>query len=309
MTAPLAIVNFRSSSRPVATIKYFSDPRKVVAQYDGLETGVATGTHKELADLLLGYHHDRHAPRVCRTAVISVKTPTGASQSHLAELDRRLLKAAADLQRFLRVASMLGWVHGNTSTRHIHLLFPNSNGRRTLDLRPKFLRQLQGFLWTMQFLAGRGKGRRKAINVYPKSRKLSVRDLAILLLDGNGNIRHDRWEKLVRAGKISNFRRRNNGQIISFQFQGRRIRLATLKSFVSELNQKGTNTMTTIINPDEPLPMDLLDSLRQAGFDEADLVVMLEDMRQARYHLANQGNSVKHASPDAPKPSTPEISL
>ena len=86
---------------------------------------------------------------------------------------------------------MLGWIHTNTQTRHLHLIFPNSNGVRCLDLRPRWLRQLQGFMWTMALLSGRGQGRRKALSVYPKSRKLAVRDLAGVLVDGNGNLRKD----------------------------------------------------------------------------------------------------------------------
>jgi hypothetical protein len=70
MTTPLAIVNLKSTSRPVATIRYFADPKKVTAAYDGLDVGVAKGTPRQLADLLLAYHHDPRVKRVCRTAVI-----------------------------------------------------------------------------------------------------------------------------------------------------------------------------------------------------------------------------------------------
>jgi hypothetical protein len=136
---------------------------------------------------------------------------------------------------------MLGWVHGNTLTRHIHLIFANSNGRRTLDLRPKFLKELQGLQWTVQFLTGRGKGRRKSVPVYTKAQKLDVRILAFALFDSIGKLRKDRWDKLVEAGKIGNFRRRNNGAIISFEFQGRRLRLATLKNFLVAFADEGNN--------------------------------------------------------------------
>ena len=124
---PYAIVNLKSTSRPVATIRYFADPKKVTAVYDGLDVGVAKGSPRELADLLLAFHHDARASRVCRTAVISVQTSKRATKEELSDIDRRLLRAAADFQKFLGIASMLGWVHGNTSTRHIHLIFSNSN--------------------------------------------------------------------------------------------------------------------------------------------------------------------------------------
>jgi len=237
MNAPCAIVNFKATSEPVATIRYFSNPKKVVGAYDGLTTGVAFGSAKDLADLLLSSHHDRRTKRCCRTAVISVQTPRRATKEQLADIDNRLLQAAADLQKILKVAAMLGWIHGNTRTRHLHLIFPNSTGRRTLDLRPKFLRQLQGFLWTAAFISGRGRGRRKALPVYPRARKLAVRDLARLLMDAHGNLRQDRWDALVKAGKISNLRRRNDGSLISFEWGAKRVRVATLKGIATELTQ------------------------------------------------------------------------
>jgi hypothetical protein len=285
MNTPLAIVNFKATSRPVATIKYFSNPKKVTATYDGLDAGVAKGSPKQLAELLLAFHHDTRARRVCRTAVISVKTPRRASEAELNEIDRRLLRAAADLQKFLGVASMLGWVHGNTSMRHIHLIFANSNGRRTLDLRPKFLKELQAMQWTVQFVTGRGKGRRRSLPMYPKARRLDVRLLALMLMDSRGNLRKGIWDKLVRTGKIGNFRHRRNGEVISFEFQGRRIRLATLKNFLTALgdedNQSGEQPMTHIIDPNEPLPDDMRESLHESGFTSADVQEVLADIRAA----------------------------
>ena len=252
MSAPLAIINLKATSAPEATIAYFANPKKVVAVYDGLGTGVAVGSPKELADLLLVHHHNRRAKRVCRTAVLSVQTPVHATKEQLEDIDRRLLQAAADLQKILKVASMLGWIHGNTATRHLHLLFPNSNGRRTLDLRPKFLRQLQGFMWTMELLSGRGKGRRRALSVYPKARSLSARDLAGVLVDSQGNIRPDRWRQLVAQGQITNFRRRNDGSIVSFEWGGnhRRMRVATLQGFAIECQ----NTQPATDEPYESSP-------------------------------------------------------
>jgi hypothetical protein len=304
MTTPLAIVNLKSTSRPVATIRYFADPKKVTASYDGLDVGVAKGTPRQLADLLLAYHHDPRVKRVCRTAVISVQTDPKAGKTELADLDRRLLRAAADLQKFLRVASMLGWVHGNTPTRHIHLIFANSNGRRTLDLCPKFLKEIQSMAWTMQFLSGRGRGKRKALPMYPKSKKLDVRVLAIALFDSNGKLRKNRWDKLVKSGKITDFRLRSNGSVISFQFQGRRLRLATLKNFLvaianEENNQIGEN-MTTIINPNEAIPDELSQALSDSGFTSEDVQAVLNDIREANGHLMKQTKTV---STPAPQPS------
>ena len=37
---------------------------------------------------------------------------------------------------------------------------------------------------------------------------------------------------MVKAGKITDFRLRKNGSLVSFNFQGRRIRLSTLANFL-----------------------------------------------------------------------------
>jgi len=183
------------------------------------------------------------------------------------------------------VASMLGWVHGNTFTRHIHLLFPNSNGRRTLDLRPKLLRQLQGFMWTAQLLSGRGKGRRKALSVYPKSRKLVVRDLADLLLDDAGNLRRDRWELLLAAGKVNNVRLRRDGSPISFECEGRRIRFSTLKGFITDqqLNRKDNIMPVELTSLSRPVPPPLLAQLAAVGVTADDVDRVMKDFQDAHH--------------------------
>lgn len=286
MNIPYAILNLRSTGDPVASIGYFGNRKKVVASFDGLATGLAVGSPKELADLLLANHHDRHAKRVCRTAVISVQTAPNATKEQLGDLDRRLLQAAADLQKVLKIASMLGWVHGNTLTRHIHLLFPNSNGRRTLDLRPKLLRQLQGFLWTAEFLSGRGKGRRKALSVYPRSRKLVVRDLADLLLDDAGNLRRERWDQLLAAGKIGNVRLRNDVSPISFECEGRRIRFSTLKGFITDqqLHRKDNIMPVELTSLALPMPAPLLAQLAAVGVT-ADAVNRIVESFEDAHHV------------------------
>lgn len=293
---PYAIVNFKATTRVVRAIKYFANPKKVVATYDGLDCGVAKGTPRQLAELLLAYHHDPRARRVCRTALISVRTPKNASKGELADIDRRLLQAARDFQKFMRIASMLGWIHGDTATRHIHLIFANSNGRRTLDLRPKFLKELQGLAWTVQFLSGRGKGRRKALPMYPKAKRLDVRLLAVALLDSDGNLRKDRFERMVKSGKISDLRLRTNGSLISFKFQDRRIRLTTLINFLgllggqtsagSGLGENQTEDMTTLINPNAALPDELQEAFTDSGFTSKDVQAILQDIREAQGYVS-----------------------
>ncbi len=74
-------------------------------------------------------------------------------------------QAFKDLYEKLGVPGV-AWIHDNTQTIHGHGLFPNSDGRRTLDLSPTFLREVQGFQWTKALISGRGRGRRKALSVY-----------------------------------------------------------------------------------------------------------------------------------------------
>jgi hypothetical protein len=308
MNTPLAIVNFKATSRVVEAIRYFSDPKKVTAFYGDLDAGYPKGTPKQLAELLLAYHHDPRAKRVCRTALISVKTPKNASKDELADIDRRLIQAARDFQKVMGIASMLGWVHGNTATRHIHLLFANSNGRRTLDLRPKFLKEIQGMAWTMQFLSGRGKGRRKALPMYPKAKRLDTRLLAVALLDSNGKLRKDRWDKMVKAGKITDFRLRKNGSLVSFNFQGRRIRLSTLANFLCLLTgQTGAagggesqSDMTTLIDPNATMPDELQAAFKESGFTSKDVQQILQDIREAQGHVSRSPAQITQSNQPQP---------
>ena len=309
MNTPLAILNFKATSRVVEAIRYFSDPKKVTAFYGDLDTGYPKGTAKQLAELLLAYHHDPRAKRVCRTALISVQTPKNATEAELADIDRRLLQAARDFQKVMGIASMLGWVHGNTATRHIHLLFANSNGRRTLDLRPKLLKQLQAMQWTMQFLSGRGRGRRRALPMYPRARRLDTRLLAAALLDEKGNLRKDRWHRLVKAGKITDFRLRKNGSLVSFNFQGRRIRLSTLANFLCLLTgqtgaaggeENQSDNMTTLIDPNATLPDELQAAFKESGFTSADVQAILKDIREAQGYVSRSPAQITQSK--QPKP-------
>ena len=148
--------------------------------------------------------------------------------------------------------------------------------------------------WTMQFLSGRGKGRRKALPMYPKAKRLDTRLLAVALLDSNGKLRKDRWDKMVKAGKITDFRLRTNGSLVSFQFQGRRIRLSTLANFLCLLTgQNGgsggeenqSDNMTTIIDPNAALPGELQEAFNNSGFTSKDVQEILRDIREAQGHV------------------------
>jgi hypothetical protein len=299
MNTPLAIINLRSTGDVVAAIKYFSDKKKVGKFLDGLHTGAAVGDSKQLAELLLCGHHNPHGKRVARTAVISVKTPHQATRQELEDIDQRLVRAFWDFSKLLQVP-MLGWLHTNTQSRHLHVLFVNSTGVHCLDLRPAWLRQLQGFAWTAALLSGRGRGRRKALPTYPKSKNLVVRDLANLLMDGQGNLRQDRWDDLVKAGQITNFRRRNDGSIVSFEWGKRRVRVATLKGFIIEQSTPpGKN------NVYENKPCQLGNGQAVARNGQLDLISVTDQNRPAVDGTTGPRECGTLPPPAPPKPTAP----
>lgn len=198
---------------------------------DEWDIGVAAGCKpRELIKLLAADHHNPTAARAFLTAVLSVKTPPNASPEVLKDIDDRIEQAVRDLSKKLGVPAV-AWIH-NSKTRHAHVLFPNSDGRRTLRLARQFLKELQGFGWTEALASGRGKGQRKALPVYTHSRQLDVRDLAASLLDQHGRYNPEALRQLIASGDVTDLREAKNGRLISFQWHGRRIRQTTLEGFI-----------------------------------------------------------------------------
>jgi len=266
-----AIVNIKHNTTPVKAIEYFADTDKVTGFYNGLELGTPEGqSPKELTDLLLAEHHDRRVEKVARSVVISVKTPRNATKEQLADIDARLLRCARDLQKFLRVVQALGWIHANTRTRHLHMIFANSTGRKTLDLNPKFLRRIQDFKWTIEFLSGRGKGERGTCDFNPKAPGLKVTTLATILMDRNGELKEDRWQRLIAEGNVSDFRYRNDGTIISFKFGKKRMRINTLRQIM--IDRKGKPMSENEVSQVEA-------QLHECGWTSADVQAVLQDIR------------------------------
>jgi len=127
-----------------------------------------------------------------------------------------------------------------------------------------------------------------------KAKRLDVRLLAVALLDSDGKLRKDRFERMVKAGKITDLRLRNNGSLISFQFQGRRIRLTTLINFLGLLageagaaggGENQTEIMTNLIEPNAALPDELQEAYTDSGFTSKDVQEILAQIREAQGHL------------------------
>jgi hypothetical protein len=149
-----AILRLHYTSKPVASIRYYSNPRKVIKTIDGLNLGTVNTKPKDLADSILVDHHDPSACQTARTFVISAKTPDKATPEQLKEIDQRLERAFFDFKAEMGGASMAGWIHGNTKTRHVHGIFANSDGQRGLDIGPQQLSKLQDFFGRL--LSSRG---------------------------------------------------------------------------------------------------------------------------------------------------------
>jgi len=284
--APLGIVNLKSTNQPRRAIRYFADQKKVVAIADCLRVGtMSNATPKEIEDSLLCDHHDRHVKnRICRTVIISVQTPKNATKEQVDELVTRTSNAFHDLFTELNVPGA-AWIHGNTKTIHGHGIFPNSDGRRTLNISPTVLRSLQGFKWTGELDSGRGKGERGALPVYTKAKELAVRELAKIIFESGGQDVGVEIEALKKSGIIDTVRRKKDGQPASFAFNKKRIRLSTLKNFAIEQKQQNKNNMIASFNPEQETPQPLVDKLEQLGFDREQVLKTFERIKQTRQQV------------------------
>lgn len=215
-------------------MRYMLDRRKVVRVIDACDIGVFSGKPRDAVELLVLDHHDPTGAKchILRTEVISIKTPKDATPQQLAAFDDHLERSVWDLKKALGIKQLIAPIHGNTRTRHVHLIHGNSNGQRSLDWGPEFLSKLNDFQWTSALAPGKGRGQRRGIEVYPKARTLSVRDLAALLVDEHHQLQPSRWDGLVQKGELTDFRTRQDGSLISFCFAGKRIRFATLAAFL-----------------------------------------------------------------------------
>jgi len=168
---------------------------------------------------------------------------------------------------------------------------------------PNHVLDMAEMKFTTHAISARGKGQAKGVPVYSKAKKLAVRDLAALVVAPGGGINNGVWMQLKEKGILSGFRSRKDGSIISFAFDGKRIRLATLHRFLDQPQQpqtKGNTMPTASIQPDQPLPDSIAAKLAKAGFTTKDLASLTTNLRSAKV-LTHTATETKQPNP----PTTP----
>ena len=202
-------------------------------------------------------------------------------------------------------------VQNHNGIFHLHAAVSNVDASgRPLRIQPHHVLDMAEMKFTTAAISARGKGKSKGVPVYSKAKKLAVRDLAALLVSPGGGIRADVWEQLKMKKLLSGFRERKDGSVISFEFGGKRIRLAALHRFLdrcpdSKPNQNQHKDMPTVsIKIDEPLPDSIAAKLVKAGFSAKDLTALATNLHSAsllQQHAAEKAKTT--LQPIQPKPS------
>jgi hypothetical protein len=144
---------------------------------------------------------------------------------------------------------------------------------RPLGWKPHQVVAMSEMAFTEHAISAKGRGK-KGLPIYTKARgKLAVKDLAALVVDTDSTIKNEVWKQLKKKGAVSDFRNRKDGSLISFEFQGRRIRLATLKHFVEHLQSDSSGNTGSASPPPSGLSSKdvqaINDVLQQASVPQA----------------------------------------
>ncbi len=119
-----------------------------------------------------------------------------------------------------------GICHGHAAVANV------DSAGKPLKFRPHQVMAMAAMKFTSAAGSGSGIGKAKGLPIYSRAKKLSVRDLATLMVDSSGVIRKEAWDQLEEQNLIKDFRQRKDGSLISFIYEGRRIRLSTLIRYV-----------------------------------------------------------------------------
>lgn len=196
-------------------------------------------------------------------------------------------------------------IHANTGIYHAHLAVANvGSDSKPLKFRPHQAVAMSEMKFTEHAISAKGIGKR-GLPVYTKHRrKLAVEELAGLLILPNGDINDPVWKALEKKGSITNFRTRKSGVPISFEYDGRRIRFATLRRFMLDQHKpKPTNqTMpTATIEPNKPLPSKIVSALTRSGFSKTDLTSLERNIKSAHQSQPDPETPTESIEPQTPQ--------
>jgi len=273
--------------------------KKAVCFRADLGFGVMRLRRKQLTwavDALRGFHDGSHASEV-RHIIFSV--PKDVPRRHA---QRLLFSMFSDWRK--TYAPGREWAAAIHHPNHLHVALANyGKDGEPINFRPHQVKAMADMQFTQAVISAKGTGKRKSLAVYPKAKKLAVRDLATLLLDDHGRVKDDAWERLKKEGILSSFRLRKDGSPISFEYAGKRIRIATLRHFILEKQQATKNkTMPLdIIKSDQPLPDSLAQKLMKTGFSKADLDTLNRNLRDAHALHPRPAAKAKTIEPQPPK--------
>lgn len=186
--------------------------------------------------------------RSCQVRHVVFSTPKGMetkqAKASLTRVCRDWIAAYAPDRNWL-----FGF-HNDNGILHGHLAVANLGpDSKPLKFRPHVVVAMSEMAFTKHAISAKGKGK-IGLPIYTKTRKkLLVQELAAALLDTNGNIQPKAWDQLEGQGLITEFRTRKDGSLISFIYQGKRIRLSTLQRYIDQEQSMKTQTH----NPSPPL--------------------------------------------------------
>ena len=196
-----------------------------------------------------------------------------------------------------------GIFHGHGAVSNV-----DSSGK-PIKMRPHQVVAMSEMKFTDKAVSSKGIGK-KGLALYTKARgKLEVEDLAELLAAPGGGILADVWQQLTDKGLLADLRERKDGSVVSFAYQGRRMRMATLEGFVARLPAADSSSGSSSggaspapKQPAQPLPGDLAAKLAAAGFTSKDLASLRTNLRAARVlpHKAAKPKT-KNKQPNTPR--------
>ncbi len=232
-TPPLICKLIKAGQQATLLVRYIvSKATKLLADLGYGEVEIERDDWRWAGDQLRADHADSRASEV-RHVVFSGShhLPVEAQQVlHLAALD--WLATYAPARRWI-----MGFQRHN-GVEHLHVAVANVGEDGTpLDLDPYKVLDMAAMKFTTHAVSAKGRGVGQGTGkVYSKPRKSSARDLAEALApDLKAGTVLDRL--VLRHPGVGAPRYRKDGSLISFEFDGKRIRLATVDGFTKQKSQ------------------------------------------------------------------------